>query len=105
MFLISLLVAVAAAGTPTYLRCTFDGAKDMLVTADEANSTATVNIPSTGYMAKLPASFTPDTVQFGNRIITWSVNRVDLSARRTFDGGSADRSGRCRIETAPDRAF
>lgn len=103
MLFISLLAATAVA--PTNLRCTFAPTSEVLVTADEANSTAVVSIPATGYLQKLPASFTPTMVRFGNRVMTWEINRVDLSAQRTFNGGDSDRSGKCAVETAPPRAF
>lgn len=105
MLIISLLAAAAATGTPTYLRCSFEGQVDVLITADEANSAVTLSVPSTGYIEKLPAAFSADAVRFRNRIIAYNVNRVDLTVRRQFDGIDSSSAGTCKVEAAPKRAF
>ncbi|MES2987639.1 MAG: hypothetical protein V4808_07020 [Pseudomonadota bacterium] len=102
--LISMVLASAGLGEPIYLRCPFERA-EVLITADEANSTVTVALPSTGHSEKLSAAFTASEVRFQNSNLTYVLSRVDLSITRTIKMIKATDRAQCAIEKAPKRAF
>ena len=107
MFLTLMTSVIVGVGgpTPIYLRCSFSNKTDVMITADEGNSSVTVALPSTGYSEKIPAAFTATEVRFQNRMLSYVINRTDLSAVRTIRSINSTDAGHCQIETAPKRVF
>lgn len=102
------LAATPASATPTYLKCTFpmgDRGFEVQVTADEASSTVTVYMPTTGHTEKMNAVFTPTQVLFQNRMMSYALSRTDLSIRRVVPMIKSTENGKCAVVVVPTRAF
>lgn len=89
---------------PTYLRCPFRGS-DVLITADEANSSVTLTVPSTGHIEKLPAAFSATELRFSNSRVAYTISRTDLTAIRSVPAINATHMAQCVVEVPPKRAF
>lgn len=102
----ALIFAVAPLAEPTYLRCTFPSNNVVvMITADEANSSVTVALPSTGFTRKFGAAFTATEVRFQDSDLSYIVSRTDLSVVRTIKLIKSTDKGQCAVEKAPPRAF
>lgn len=102
--------AAPAMAAPTYLTCVVDqGATESTVeiTVDESEQRATVYLPATGRMVTRKALFSPKDVTIPDDASTWSINRVDLTMRRTYNfGEQSSDPGKCALMPAPaKRAF
>lgn len=103
--------SATAHAASVYLVCSFPekAGHDIHVTADEANQSASVYLPSTGRSMQFRAAFTPNSVAFEDRLLQYLLSRTDLTIRRTIKmlkgHDSAVEIGQCRIEAAPRRAF
>lgn len=96
---------LAAAG-PTYLRCNFGPERtEVIITADEPNSTVSVTVPNTGHAAKVSGAFSPTELRFRDDMISYVISRTDLSAARTINMINSTEKGQCKVEQAPKRAF
>jgi hypothetical protein len=106
MLLGILAVMQPVMGEPVYLRCHFpQNNTDVMITADEANSSVTIALPSTGYSGKLAAAFTAGEVRFQDNQLAYVLSRTDLSIERTIKMIRSSDTGKCEIEKAPKRAF
>ncbi len=108
LFVASVALSSPAMASPTYLLCTFpsaDGKFPVQITADEANSSVTLYMPTTGHTEKLAAAFTPDQVVFGNYGMSYQLKRTDLSIIRVTKILSEVDVGECSLAKAPKRAF
>lgn len=104
----SLVIPSAAQAAPIYLNCfiSVDEVKtEVQVTADEANGSATVFIPSIGRTANMVAAFRPTEVIISDRFGFYRIDRRTLAIERTIKMLDGVDRGTCKIEKAPARAF
>ncbi len=110
------LCPVPAAATPTYLACTLTGSDGKPfhtnIASDEANQTVTYSVPSTGYSERFPALFSAATVSWTDKerftSLRYELSRTDLTFTRQLtigDQPSPVKTGTCKLESAPKRAF
>jgi hypothetical protein len=106
ILLTSLAVSTPSAAAPTYLQCSFpESTAKVDITADEPNSSVTISLPSTGYIEKVAASFTPEEVRFETRLLSYVVSRTDLTVKRNVPSLRRSETGKCELVAAPKRAF
>lgn len=107
LLLTSLVLAAPAQALakPIYLVCQFPGNPDINITLDEGAGSASLFVPSTDHSEQFQATFTTDRVLFKDRMIGYSINRIDLSVDRTIFMINSTNSGKCRIMETPARAF
>lgn len=102
-------VTAPAIAAPTYMSCVFvssEGAKsEVKITADESAGTVDVLVPSTGFTARMAGTFTSDRVLFKDKMLDYSISRVDLTVSRTIRMINSTDKGKCSIEAPPKRAF
>lgn len=101
-------VATPAIATPTYLSCNFpsrDATFEIQLTVDESSATVSTFMPRTGKSERLPATFTPSSVIFSSRMMSYELSRVDLNIVRTVPSISSVDHGSCKLVKAPARAF
>lgn len=105
---VSFLIPTAAHAAPIYLNCfiSVDNVKsEVQVTADEANGSATVFIPSIGRTANMVAAFRPTEVIISDRFGFYRIDRRTLAIERAIKMLDGVDRGSCTIEKAPSRAF
>lgn len=116
ILVIAIGISSPAVAVPTYLSCALTDklpVSTFAVVADEEKQGVTLTIGDTGAVERLPALFTPTTVEFQKNIspavISYLINRVDLSFQRTvaIEGQRTlgTNHGKCTVQTAPSRAF
>lgn len=101
-------MSVSASAAPVYLKCYFDvdgTIASIDVTADEDDGTVAVHIPTSGFSERLNATFTASQVIFRNNLISYVINRVDLTINRTVRMLNSIDRGQCEVQEAPRRAF
>lgn len=106
-----LMLAVSASAAPVYLRCEFvrdDGNIEIEFAVDEPNQLVTIALPS-GRVVTRRGLFGPSEVRIPDQPSVWTIDRVNLTLRRTFDfrpASDAGESGKCKIkDKPPKRAF
>lgn len=110
IFLFPLLLAAPAVAhaAPVYLSCNIPNqGNDFTVdaTLNEAEGTVSLFMPSTDNRETLQGTFTPDKVLFSNRMMSYTLSRVDLSLVRVVPLLKSRETGQCRVQTPPQRAF
>lgn len=107
--LAAISVATPALAAPTYMTCVFtnsEGTKsEVKITADEANASVSIYVPSSGHSQRAPATFTPDRLIFKTDMLDYVISRTDLAASRTIRMISSTDKGVCSVDPAPKRAF
>lgn len=102
---IGLMVSVSPAmATPVYLSCDIDSFI-VKVTADEADGSVSLYMPSTDNREKLRGTFTADKVLFSNNTMKYELSRVDLKIKRVTPLMNWVALGTCVVEQTPKRAF
>ncbi len=107
IMLAAIVIAATAAGTEhpvTYLRCQFE-TSEVYITADEANSSVTVSLPSTGFVRRAPAAFTAADVRFSLGGVFYEISRTDLTVVRSVPVIKRVDKTKCILETPKPRAF
>lgn len=106
---IAVALPVPANAAPAYLNCEFPGGDStpfvVSVTADEQAGTVALFMPSTGNREQLVGTFTPDRLLFGNRMMSYAINRINLSIVRTVPMIRSTEGGQCKVQPTPKRAF
>lgn len=105
---LGLLAPAQAWASPVYLNCEMPGQDKPFyfnLTVDEQAGTADLFFPHSGHRDRLAATFTADEVRFGDRMMQYTVNRVDLSVVRVTPIIKSVDRGNCKVQTAPKRAF
>lgn len=103
--------AIAQSSKPTYLLCSFaKGPAALDVIADEANGSVTTLVQQTGHTERRVAIFTPNAVKWsspGAFKTSYVLSRIDLSLHRVLLIGASESpdTGKCKLQTAPKRAF
>lgn len=106
LFVLALMAAPGAAqAAPTYLRCTLGDAAPLTITADESLSIVTVMVDGTPAPQRMTAAFAADIVTFGDRDISYQLDRRTLALTRVVRSMGWTDKGTCRIEKAEKRAF
>lgn len=105
------ILPAAANAAPAYLSCTFgsqtgqSARPPIKFTADEAEGKVSIFVTSTGHSQTLRGTFTPELVIFEDDLLKYRLSRVDLSIQRTIKLIKSTDQGKCKIESAPKRAF
>lgn len=99
----------AASAAPAYISCPFkDGwgnPFEVQITADEANGTVTLYMPSTGNIQTRRAVFGPREVVIADRDITYRIDRTTLVIERSIARFDQIDRVECKLEKVPQRAF
>lgn len=106
--LFAALLATPATAAPVYLQCLIvreNGQHQVDITADEASSQVTVFLPHSGHNERLNAVFSPREVKFANEIVSYTLNRIDLSISLYIKIFRETEAGRCEVQAPPKRAF
>lgn len=90
----------AALAAPVYLTC-----DQFEFTLDEPNATATMRNSLNGNVFRYPASFGPGMVAFGDRDVTFQIDRKTLAYSYTIRLIRDTTKGVCKIATPEKRAF
>lgn len=100
-------ISSPACAAPIYLSCGVDSdAKyEAQINADEAHSSVSVLVASTGYAGSFAAAFSPTEVRFGDRAISYRIDRRTLEFFRTIRLLNETDRGKCVLKSAPKRAF
>ncbi|WP_370308348.1 hypothetical protein [Sphingobium abikonense] len=103
--------ATRAIAAPTYLECHLTQETGLLpvqIALDEANQKVTIGLPS-GRTVTRDGLFGPNEIKVVDDQMTWTIDRVSSSIRRTFAFMPADdpgERGKCKIAPVPEnRAF
>lgn len=101
------LLSSPVAAAPAYLSCKIPDQPDyeIQVTADEDAGFVTTLVVSTGFSQRLPAAFSPTEVRFGDRLMTFRVDRTTLDFDRTIYLLKETSRGKCTVLKARKRAF
>lgn len=103
-----LISASPAHAAPAYLTCDMTSTETPFsfnVTVDEQAGTADLFFPHSGSRQRLAATFTSDRVLFGDRMISYTINRVDMTLVRVTPIIKSTDQGLCKIQPAAKRAF
>lgn len=103
----ALLSSSPAMASPSYLSCKVDSqpAYELQVTADEKNSAVSLFVVTTGLSQQLPAAFSIADLRFGDRMITYRIDRSTLVFERTIRMLQQTDRGKCTVQQPPKRAF
>lgn len=105
MLMLGALVIAAAAGQPIYLRCTFPENGAVLdVTANEATAAVTTVLLSSNHIEHYPGAFSSTELRFHNHVLSYVIDRSDLTIRRSANMLPTSDMGTCRVQKIPKRA-
>lgn len=104
----SFLIAAQATAAPVFLQCDIpQNGKPWPVNfvVDEESKQVAIIVANTGYVEQMVGTFLPHAVLAKTEVMTYEINRVDLTVIRKSRYLKEASRGVCKVGELPKRAF